>query len=50
MKYVRPDGRLLADVGEDLKRRLYKVLFEKNLTFKAWLKDTVKKFVESEEK
>ena len=49
MKQPRVSGRLIADIGEELKRRLYKVLFDKNLTYKDWLIETVKEYVESEE-
>ena len=48
MKQPKEGGRLLADVGEDLKKRFYRILFDKGLTYKAWLKKTVSKYVESE--
>lgn len=47
MKYVRPDGRVLADIGGERKQKLYKRLLDLNLTFKDWLKQTVDKFIES---
>lgn len=46
MKQPKDGGRLLADVGEDLKRRLYKVLFDKNITYKMWLQTTIIKFLD----
>ena len=48
MKYVRPDGRVLADIGVERKQKLYKRLLDLNMTFKDWLKQTVDKFLESE--
>lgn len=48
MKQPKEGGRLLADIGEDLKKRFYRILFEKNLTYKDWLKKTVSKYVERE--
>lgn len=53
MKQPKKGGRLLADVGEDLKRRFYRILFDKNITYKDWLKDAIKRYVkiwESEDK
>ena len=47
MKYAKPSGRLLADVGEGLKRRLYKILFDKNITYKDWLKDAIQRYVKT---
>lgn len=46
MKQPKKSGRLLADVGEDLKRRFYKVLFEKEITYKMWLQTTIIKFLD----
>lgn len=45
MKQPKEGGRLLADVGEELKKRFYKILFEKGLTYKSWLKGTVESYV-----
>lgn len=45
MKQPKRSGRLLADVGEDLKRRFYKILFANNLTYKDWLKGAVESYV-----
>lgn len=50
MKYVRPDGRVLADIGIERKQNLYKRLLDLNMTFKEWLQKTVDKFLESEVK
>ena len=48
MKQPSKSGRLLADVGEDLKRKLYKILFNKDMDYKTWLIKTVKEYVERE--
>ena len=48
MKQPKDSGRLLADVGEERKKNLYKRLLDLNLTFKDWLKQTIDKFLESE--
>ena len=45
MKQPKDSGRLLADVGEDLKRRFYKILFDKNVTYKEWLIGMVERYV-----
>ena len=39
MKQPKDGGRLLADVGEERKRKLYKRLFDLRLSFKEWLKN-----------
>ena len=51
MKQPKDGGRLLADVGEERKRKLYKRLFDLRLNFKEWLKNQIDKFLlESEVK
>ena len=50
MKFIRPDGRVLADIGEERKQKLYERLLKVRLTFKDWLIKATDKFIESEEK
>ena len=50
MKQPKEGGRLLADIGEELKKSFYKILFDKGLTYKNWLKQQVTKYIESEGK
>ena len=50
MKFIRPDGRVLADIGKERKQKMYQKLLKLNLNFKEWLISTVDKFLkESEE-
>ena len=49
MKYVRPEGRVLADIGDKRKEKLYKKLLGMKLTFKDWLKNTVDEFLKKKE-
>ena len=50
MKFVRPDGRVLADIGQERKMKMYKKLLELNIIFKEWLIGKIDKFLkESEE-
>ena len=49
MKYIRPDGRVLADIGEKRKQNLYKKLLDLKLTFKDWLKETIDNFLKESE-
>lgn len=48
MKYAKPSGRLLADVGEERKKGLYKILFNKDLNYKEWLIKTIDKYIKKE--
>lgn len=48
MKYAKPSGRLLADVGEERKKSLYKILVNKDLNFKEWLIKTIDKYIKKE--
>ena len=50
MKQPKKSGRLLADIGEDLKRRFYKILFDKNITYKYWLKCAIESYVKKWER
>lgn len=50
MKQPKKSGRLLADIGEDLKRRFYKILFDKNVTYKDWLKSAIESYVKKWER
>ena len=50
MKQPKKSGRLLADIGEDLKRRFYKILFDKNITYKDWLKGAIESYVKKWER
>ena len=50
MKQPKDSGRLLADVGEERKKALYRKLLEVNKSFKTWLQETIDKFLESEGK
>ena len=49
MKQPKDSGRLLADVGEERKKALYRKLLDLNIkSFKIWLIQTIDKFLESE--
>lgn len=41
--------RLLADLGPELKKRLFRVLLEEDLTFTDWLRDQVEAYLEEKE-
>lgn len=48
MKYAKPSGRLLADVGEERKKSLYKILVNKDLNLKEWLIKTIDEYIKKE--
>ena len=49
MKFVRPDGRVLADIGQERKQKMYKKLLDLNMSFKDWLISIVDRFLEESE-
>ena len=49
MKQPKKSGRLLADVGEERKQKLYKRLLDLGKTYKCWLQETIDKFLKESE-
>ncbi|MDO8738322.1 hypothetical protein [Candidatus Deferrimicrobium sp.] len=41
--------RLLADLGPELKKRLFRVLLEEDLTFTDWLRNQVEAYLQAKE-
>ncbi len=49
MKQPKDGGRLLADVGEDRKKRFYVQLAIAQKSFKEWLIEVIDKFLKENE-
>ena len=41
--------RVLADIEPELKKRLYRILFEKDMTFNEWVRQQIQAFLEENE-